>query len=316
MAVQPQSFLNRIFQLALSLYRNTLKRFRAFHRALHWLMVHIYLPILERWQSFYTMPDDPFWFRTELLTGKHELETRTQIQRILQPNMTVLDIGAHVGYYSRLASDIVGDKGRVIAFEPHPRNHAYLTRNVGQRDNIRIIQVALAEEEGTAELYDYLMMSASGSLNYDQSLRDTQMAQVSNLDIAPRIDGEFQPQVYTVRTAAVDTLLAEEGVSQVDVIKMDIEGAEMGALRGMRQTIQNSPNLSLVMEYNPMGLKAFGNNPVAALQEVLAMGFKQMYVIEADASLTDYTTNVDGLEKLTQRLVQNMGVVNMLFTMQ
>lgn len=314
MAVQQDSIFNRIFQIALSIYRNTLKRFRPLHRALHWLMLHVYIPLLERMQSFYTMPDDPFWFRIELLTGKHETETRTQLEHLLQEGMTMLDIGAHVGYYSRLASNIIGEKGQIVAFEPHPRNHAFLTRNVGKRDNIRILQVALAEEEGTAELYDYLMMSASGSLNYDESLRDTQMAQVSNLDIAPRIDEKFEPQVYTVRTAPVDKLLAEQGITQVDVVKMDIEGAEMGALRGMRETIRNSPNLSLVMEYNPMGLKAFGNNPVASLQEVLAMGFQSMYVIEDDSSLTDYTANVDGLDALTTRLVKNMGVVNMLFT--
>ena len=302
-----------LLQMGLSVYRKTFKRLRPVHLAVHWLLTHTWIPLLERIQQFYTMPDDPFWFRVELLTKHHEVETAQHLQRLIQPGMTVLDVGAHVGYYARMASNLVGEQGRVIAFEPHPRNHEYLTRNVGSRRNVTILQVALAEKEGTAELYDYLMMSASGSLHYDERIRDVQMAQVSTLDIAPRIAQDFEPKKYTVRTAPIDSLMDELGISKVDVVKMDIEGAEMGALRGMTRTIQNSPHLALVMEYNPLGLKAFDNDPIAALHEVRAMGFREMYVIEADGSLTDYTTDSAAIERLTRRLMQNMGVVNMLF---
>jgi len=313
--VEPQpSTPFSLLQAGLSLYRKTLKRLRPAHVAVHWLLSRTWIPYLERSQQFYTMPDDPFWFRIELLTQRHEPETTQQLQHLLQPGMVVLDVGAHVGYYTRMASQIVGEQGRIIAFEPHPRNHAFLTQNVGSRKNVTILQVALAEEEGTAELHDYLMMSASGSLNYDERLRDIQMAQVGEQDVAPRIGKDFQPKIYTVRTAPIDALLEEIGITGVDIVKMDIEGAELGALRGMKRTIQHSPKLALVMEYNPLGLKAFGNEPTSALQEVLALGFKKMAVIEADGSLTDFTQDSEGLQTLTQRLVQHMGVVNMLFT--
>jgi FkbM family methyltransferase len=211
-----------------------------------------------------------------------------------------------------MASNIVGENGRVIAFEPNPNNHAMLKRNVAERKNVTLLQVALAENEGTAELHDYLMMSASGSLHYDETLREVQLSQSTKGDFAPRLGANFQPQTYTVRTAPVDDLLAELNISQVDIVKMDIEGAEMGALRGMKNTISNSPNLALVMEYNPLGLKAFGNEPVASLREVLAMGFSSLQVIEADGSLSDYTNNFEVLEKLTEKLMKHMGVVNLL----
>ncbi|MEL7435766.1 MAG: FkbM family methyltransferase [Chloroflexota bacterium] len=306
---------NSLFQLGVSIYRKTFKRVRFVHRGMHWLAYHVLFPAMEQARGFQTMPDDPFWFRYELLSGKHEPETTAQLKNLLQPNMTFLDIGAHVGYYSRMASDIVGKGGHVVAFEPNPHNHAMLTKNVGGRDNVMLMQVALAEEEGTAELHDYLMMSASGSLHYDEKLRDVQLAGTEqNVDFAPRLDGGFTPQTYTVRTAPVDALLAEQGISQVDVVKMDIEGAEMGALRGMRETIARSPNISLVMEFNPMGLEAFGNVPEDALQEVLAMGFTSLYAIEADGSLTDYTHQTDELRQLTQQLKQNMSVINLLLT--
>ncbi len=300
---------------SLNLYRRTIKRVKPLHGAAHWLLAHTLIPFLERWQRFETMPDDPFWFRLELLTNRHEGETTAHIRNLTRPGMTVLDIGGHVGYYTRLMSSLVGSSGRVITFEPHPRNMEVLRRNVASASNVTTLQVALAEREGTAVLHDYLMMSASGSLHYDESIRDVQRAQIAEGDIAPRAR-DFQPQEFTVRTARVDDLLAEQGIQRVDVVKMDIEGAELGALRGMQATIQRSPHLALVMEYNPLGLQAFGHNPADALQEVLAMGFQKLYLIQPDATLTELTDNAAALQQLTEKLVQNMGVINVLFVRQ
>ncbi|MEM9953554.1 MAG: FkbM family methyltransferase [Chloroflexota bacterium] len=312
MTAEPKSSQG-LLEFSVELYRKTFKRIRVFHRASHWLFKTVVFPALEQIQGFRTMSDDPFWFRLELLTGRHEPETASQLKQLIQPNMTVLDIGAHVGYYTRMASNLVGDKGRVIAFEPNPTNHAMLKHNVGDRKNVTLMQVALAEAEGTAELYDYLMMSASGSLHYDETLREVQLSTTSrDVDFAPRLEDNFEPRKYTVRTAPVDDLMRELNITQIDVVKMDIEGAEMGALRGMREIIIQSPNLALVMEYNPLGLKAFDNNPTDALQEVLDMGFSSLYVIEADGSLTDYTHRMTDLNHLTDQLMHNMSVVNLL----
>ncbi len=296
---------------SLRLYRHTVKRVRPLHQATHWLMTHSLIPLLERRHQFHTLTDDPFWFRLELLTGRHEAETTHWMQTLARPGMTVLDIGAHVGYYTRIVSGLVGDGGRVLAFEPHPRNLQTLRRNTAHLRNVTVLPVALAEREGTAELHDYLMMSASGSLHFDERMREVQRAQMSDYDIAPRVKG-FQPQTYTVRTARVDDLLAAEGVERVDLVKMDIEGAELGALRGMAATIARSEGLALIMEYNPLGLKAFGHDPEAALREVLALGFDRLSVIEPDATLTDYTDQPQALRALTASLVQHMGVVNLL----
>ena len=100
--------------------------------------------------------------------------------------------------------------------------------------------------------------------------------------------------------------------SNIDLIKMDIEGAELGALRGMRKTIQNSPNLSLVMEYNPQALRGFGHDPVSALFEVMAMGFNSLQAIEEDGSLTDLALDKSLLEEKTAVLMRDMGVLNVL----
>lgn len=301
-----------ISNLSLRLYRKTIKRFRSAHAATHWLMTHGAIPILEKGSGFRTMPDDPFWFRLELLTNRHEVETITQLDKLAAPGMTMLDIGAHVGYYSRRYAKILGENGRIFAFEPHPRTFATLQHNVKRLPQVTAVQLALAEHEGTAELHDYLMMSASGSLHYDESMAALQKSQMHDTDIAPRIGHTFSAQTFTVRTTPVDDFLATRGIQQVDLVKMDIEGAEIGALRGMQQTIANSPNLKLVMEYNPQALKAFGHEPIAALNEVQAFGFNKIEAIEADGRLTNLTHQPDHLQHLTEQLMQNMGVINLL----
>jgi FkbM family methyltransferase len=299
---------------SLELYRRTVKRFRPAHQTVHWLLSHTLIPLLEATQRFETLPDDPFWFRLELLTRRHEAETTQHVRQWVQRGMTVVDVGAHVGYYARLCAAGVGSDGRVIALEPHPRNFAALQRNVRAYPQVTPLAIAAAEHEGSAELYDYLMMSASGSLHYDETLREVQRAQQQAGDVAPRLNGNFQMEKFTVRTAPLDDVLHSVGITRVDVVKMDIEGAELGALRGLQRTIQNSPQLRLFMEFNPLGLQAFAVNPTTAIDEVLALGFQRVQAIEADGSLTDYTQDRDGVVRLTAQLMQHMGVTNLLFT--
>ncbi|GJM41616.1 MAG: hypothetical protein DHS20C20_18980 [Ardenticatenaceae bacterium] len=301
-----------ISDLSLRLYRKTLKRFRPVHRASHWLMTHGAIPILEKSSGFRTMPDDPFWFRLELLTNRHEIETISQFDQFAAPGMTMLDIGAHVGYYSHRYAKILGENGRIFAFEPHPRTFATLQNNMKKMPWVTAVQLALAEQEGTAELHDYLMMSASGSLHYDESMAALQKAQTQQTDIAPRIGQTFTAQTFTVRTTPVDDFLATQNIEKVDLVKMDIEGAEIGALRGMKRTIANSPNLVLVMEYNPQALKAFGHEPIAALNEVQSFGFEKIEAIELDGRLTNLSHQPEHLQNLTEQLMQNMGVINLL----
>jgi FkbM family methyltransferase len=227
--------------------------------------------------------------------------------------MTILDIGAHVGYYARLFSQLVGQDGQVIAFEPHPRTHQVLQKNLSNHSNVEALQVAVSNEAGTAELYDYLMMSASGSLHYDESMIELQKAQLSTYDVAPRIAKDFPVETFSVETVQIDTCLQEKGIEQVDLIKMDIEGAEMNALRGMTNIIQNSPHLALIMEYNPHALSA-SIDPIDALSEVMVMGFSRMQAIQDDGSLLDLTRQPMILKTMTDQMMKHIGVINILFT--
>ena len=303
--------MTSMLDTSLRLYRKTLKRVRPAHIALHRVLSGLLLPGLERATGFQTIAEDPFWFRLELLTRQHERETRQLLERLAQPGMVALDIGAHVGYYTRLLARRAGADGRVIAIEANPSTHRVLQRNTGHLPTVSALQLAAAESEGSAELFDYLMMSASGSLHYDEALAHQQQASMGAGDVAPRREAGFEMQRYRVRTVAIDDCLAELGLGRVDLVKMDIEGAELAALRGMKRTIARSPGLALVMEYNPSALAAFGQEPAAALDEARNMGFGRVQAIEADGSLRDWG-DAALVAAETARLLGGMGVVNLL----
>ncbi|MCY3863838.1 MAG: FkbM family methyltransferase [Chloroflexi bacterium] len=301
----------RALDASLRLYRKTLKRIRPAHLAIHRLMAGLVLPGLERARDFKTIAEDPFWFRLELLTGQHETETRRALERLARPGMVALDVGAHIGFHTRLLARRVGAAGRVIALEPHPRTFEALRQNTRKLPNVTALRAAAAEAEGSAELHDYLMMSASGSLQYDRALAHQQRARMGAGDVTPRGAGGFEPQRYRVQTVTIDDCLDQLGIARVDIVKMDIEGAELAALRGMRRTIAASPGLALVMEYNPAALKAFGHEPVAALAEARGLGLASVEAIEADGSLTDWG-DAALVAGETARLLAGLGVVNLL----
>lgn len=309
----PTALTTRLFDSLLKLYRRTIKRVYPLHIGAHWLISHTIIPALEAIKGFKTVSDDPFWFRLELLLKQHEAETVQQIEQLVQPGMVVLDIGAHIGYYSRIFGQLVGNGGRVLAFEPHPHTFATLRRNTRRQMHVQLHQVAASDTRQETQLYDYLLMSASGSLHYDETLATLQRQQASEYAVAPRMQPNFTAKTYTVQAVVLDDFLEALGIQAVDFIKMDIEGAELNALYGMQKIIQQSKNLYLIMEFNPKALQAFGHDPQQVIPTVLALGFDSVLTILQDGSTYPLATEPAILGDLVHNLEQNLGVINLLF---
>ena len=287
-----------------------MKRSRHLHSALYKIVQSIFVPLMERTTGFYTMSDDPLWFRIALITGSYERETTELVEQLVKPGMTVLDVGAHVGYYTKLCSKRVGNAGRVIAFEPHPLTFSVLCKNVQAFRNVTPVQVAVADQEGTACLYDCLLGPGSASLRYDEYRRD-RYRDLSGREVAPRVLKDLPVASYTVETTTVDSYLAEAHIEQVDFIKMDIEGAEISAIRGMERAIQSSRCLSLIMEFNPRALQSFGVDLAKALGELREVGFSRVMAIEDNGRLTEVENN-DMATQLANGLMEKMARVNLL----
>lgn len=169
--------------------------------------------------------------------------------QILKPGMTVLDIGANEGLYTLFSARRVGETGRVVAFEPSSRERGKLQQNVARNrlGNVTVVPAAVGSSEGTAAL-----QIASGV----HSGHNTLGALVYH--DAPAVGVEH------VSVERLDSVMDRLGVAKVDVIKIDVEGAEMHVLDGGRRTlIAHRP--VLLVEANDEALRAQGASNDALL---------------------------------------------------
>lgn len=189
-----------------------------------------------------------------LLHGGYEPATTSVFQELVQPGMTVVDAGAHVGYFTLLAAGLVGETGRVYAFEPEPENYALLVKNVevnGYR-NVVCLQRAVSNKPGDAKLF--VGRDSGGHSLYPPVRRVTTWG-------------------IPIETTSLDDFFRKEGWPPVHLIKMDIEGAEWFALEGMREVVRQSNNLKLIVEFFPDHIRAAGVEPAALLNRLQHMGF-------------------------------------------
>ena len=174
--------------------------------------VHDYMMFLDT--------TDPGISRTLILFGSREEDHRIMLQRALRRGMTVLDIGANIGYYALMASRAVGPKGRVVAIEPSPTNVALLERNIAVNGvtNISVSCAAVSNTAGTKQFF---------------------LSELSNLNTFhadDRADQHLTGKILDVRTLTVPQIVKEFG--QPDLIRMDVEGHEVEIFNGMIDEIE------------------------------------------------------------------------------
>ncbi|MBX6744104.1 MAG: FkbM family methyltransferase [Acetobacteraceae bacterium] len=188
-----------------------------------------------------------------LLDGYWEWWTTAFLARNLRPGETMVDAGAGYGYFTLLAADLVGPKGRVLAFEPHPRLAMLLRRNLtlnGFEERVELTQQALA----------------AGS------------SPVRRLVVPPdappgaRLEAEDSPEEDSYRPEVIITVTATSldhlANRHPDLVKLDIPGSEQEAWTGMQRLLEANPAVRILMAFDP----ARCQEP-AALLEQLALRF-------------------------------------------
>jgi FkbM family methyltransferase len=187
-------------------------------------------------------PDDRAMTYVILRDGMWEPAETALIKSQLKPGDTFIDVGANFGYYTVLASKLVGPTGRVIAFEPDPRSFELLRRNVERNGctNVVLEQKALADKPGTLTLH------VSDSNRGAHSVIAAGTENVSHTVDVPAIPLD-------------DYLKGRDG--RVDLVKIDTEGAEGFILAGMQDTLRKNPAAKLVTEYIPSKLSDSGYPP-------------------------------------------------------
>jgi len=150
----------------------------------------------------------------EYVQGTYEQSLQDEIARLLKPGMTFYDVGANAGFFSLLASHLVGPAGHVVSFEPHPVTASNLSAQmrVNGASNVEIIEAAVCDRVGSAKFSD-------GDVSVMTSLAAAATA----------------ARTIEVKTIDLDTVI--KGHRPPDVLKLDVEGAEMDALAGARQML-------------------------------------------------------------------------------
>jgi FkbM family methyltransferase len=184
-----------------------------------------------------------------------EPETTAIFLSLITDGDVVVDLGAHVGYYTLLAARRVGPEGRVFAFEPHPDIFHLLVKNIDSNfySNVTPVQKAVSNETGEAELF---LQGTSTSL-----FRKSENSNKSVLVQTTSLDEYFQTIEQRLR-------------SRIKLIKMDIEGAELQAMLGMRQIISENAEIAIILEFEPENLKASGCEPSEFISYLTEQGFK------------------------------------------
>ncbi len=187
------------------------------------------------------------------LYGSWEATVSQFLQSELQPGMVVLDVGAHAGYYTLLMAKQVGQNGKVIAFEPNSVVRELLIKNIGlnKYDQVTVSPFALFSREGTTAL---------------------ETLDISNMRLSLH-GAATNTQPVVMR--AFDHCRVELGISQVNLIKIDVEGAELDVLQGMRELLDNCYP-ALLIEVHFEGLTQFDHTSTELLDFVRSFG----YVIE------------------------------------
>lgn len=208
--------------------------------------------VLGRYKMYVDLRDRGFVPHL-MFEGYWEYWITAFIWRNVRPGQVALDLGANHGYYSILLADLVGESGLVHAFEPNPRMVELLTDNAavnGFWHTIRVHDAAVGEHP----------LAAAPLLVPVKDPKNAHMLASAEEASEPR--DPARQEIHEVRVVPLDTAID----GRVDFVKMDIEGGEDGAWRGMQGLIARSPEIGILMEFNP----ARCADPAAMLADMAA----------------------------------------------
>lgn len=207
------------------------------------------------------------------LTGGKSHSSEIRLARFLINHLSVgdhfIDIGAHYGYFTLLAAIIVGEQGKVFAFEPAKDTFQILSRNCATKKNIRIFNEAVSDEMGTLTFFQFPnMYSEYNSIDVHQ-FENEKWFQAN------------KPLKITVEAKALDSIVREQQIN-ASIIKIDVEGAEDKTIGGGIRFF-TSQNPYIVMEY--LSAERGNESHQKAARQLYDLGYKS-FAIQKNGSLT------------------------------
>ncbi len=214
-------------------------------------------------------------------TGEYEAMSMKCCKEILKPGMVFVDVGANIGLFSLMAARQVGPEGHVYAFEPGAGNCALLRKNMEQNGykNVTVIEKAVSDKSGTCTLYESGFNPA-----------DHRTYHVSK--------GRKQ---VTIQSISLDEYFPAD--ARIDMLKMDIEGAEETAIRGMERVLGICP--VLLLECWPSMLAKAGTDAVKLFKNLEERGYKLSLVDDAGGAVTPMSAE-EAVRYCTENEVANV----------
>jgi FkbM family methyltransferase len=182
--------------------------------------------------------------------GCYEVSKMAAVKRFVKPGGVFIDAGGNKGDFALLAAMLTGKEGKVVCFEPEPNNCDWIKQSImlNGYQNVALQEVALSNYNGTAQLN---IGRNSGEHTLLRNQRGRNFGAI------------------TVRTATLDSSLESLAVTTVNVMKVDVEGAEMSVLKGARGTLLANPQITLLIDIHPF----LGVDPVEVCGFLSELGF-------------------------------------------
>jgi FkbM family methyltransferase len=196
---------------------------------------HHWVP--ERRLTLHSYRHKGYWYHG----SRREQATMRAFARLIRRGDLVVEIGGHIGYITIYLASLAGAAGRVHVFEPAEQNLSYLRPNVAGLENVSVVPAAVSDENGVAEFFVEHLTGQNNTLvrNYEVFERNAAKAFV-------RADYD----VMKVETVRLDDYVARHGL-RPDFVKVDIEGAELMATRGMLRCLaEHRPRLLIEITRN------------------------------------------------------------------
>jgi len=195
--------------------------------------------------EFFLNPDDWVCVDTYANAVLYEQEETTLLKKLLKKDMNVINIGANIGYFTLLAARQVGPQGKVFAFEPFPKTVELLQKNIDANgySNVEVIPMAVSSKSGIAKL-------STGGSSLHNIISSREIKEMTVIEI---------PQT------SIDDFVSKKQI-KIDFMIIDAEGSEPFILDGMKNTLENNPNLAIMIEFNPYTLDLAGSSAVEFLK--------------------------------------------------
>lgn len=234
------------------IYDPTIRRIGPMHRMIRSLafrLSDIFLNTVSRLTKFEVPRTEvPSYFLFPYVLGTHEREVIAWYKRYIQPGMFVVDVGAYVGYHTVRFARLVGESGKVVAFEPYSLSFEVLNRNIqrAKLTNVVLERKAVGNQMGMLQLH----VSASWTGN-------------SLMLVEGKHFREEQVEVITL-----DSYFHNDDRAILDLVKIDVEGAELAVLQGMKSLIADGKVKAMIIEFYPDLLRLWGddNTPIELLK--------------------------------------------------